>query len=434
MATTERRSTRWRGAAVGGTLTIILTFGVIGTWAAVASLDSAVIAGGTISVETNRKTMQHLEGGIVRTISVLEGDAVEKDQLLFTLDDTAARANVVLLSNQMATFKVQEVRLMAERDGRASIDIPQDVQERANEVVVAQTIRDQIHQFEERRRSLNGQISVLQSRVVQLRNEIAGLMLEKSSNEKQVGFISKELIGMRSLLEKNLIPVTRVYAHEREHIRLEGTIGRTTADIAKAEGAISEVALQIQQLSQKFQEDVAANLIEVRTRISDLNGRLNVANDILSRTELRAPRAGVVQNLKVWTLGQVIRSGEALLEIVPTDEPLIVQVQIMPQDVNVVSPGLVAEVRFPSFHARTIPTLFGKVERISRDRLIDEATRQPYFLGLVSVDRTQLPKDINQRLSAGMPAELIIGTGERTVLQYLVQPLTNSLRKVGREQ
>ena len=434
MLKTEKRSSNWRSAAIGGMLTILLTFGVIGTWAAMASLDSAVIAGGTISVESNRKTMQHLEGGIVRTIGVREGDLVEKDQLLFALDDTAARANVVLLSNQMATLKVQEVRLLAERDGRNTIDIPPDVQERIKEPMVAQTIRDQIHQFEERRRSLTGQISVLESRIAQLRNEISGLNLEKTSNEKQVGFISKELVGMRALLEKNLIPVTRVYAHEREHIRLEGTIGRTTADMAKAEGAIAEVSLQIQQLGQKFQEDVAANLIDVRTRISDLNGRLNVANDILNRTELRAPRAGAVQNLKVWTIGQVIRSGEALLEIVPIDEPLIVQVQVMPQDVNVVAPGLVAEVRFPSFHARTIPTLFGKVERISRDRLIDEATRQPYFLGLVSVDRTHLPKDINQRLSAGMPAELIIGTGERTVLQYLVQPLSNSLRKVGREQ
>jgi HlyD family secretion protein len=434
MPETKRHTSNWKPAALSGFIIIGLTFGVIGGWAAVASLDSAVIATGSVAVESNRKSLQHLEGGIVRTIHVKEGDFVDADQLLFQLDDTAARANVDLLGNQLATVRVQEARLLTERDGLESFVLPEELQTRAHEPLIQQSLKDQQHQFEERRRSIVGQVNVLEARIIQLRNEVSGLSIEKVNLEKQVGFIVKELEGLRSLLEKNLVPVTRVYAMEREQIRLEGMIGRSIADMAKAEGAISEIQLQVQQLRQKFLEDVASNLVEVRARISDVSGRLGVAQDVLKRTELRAPRSGTVQGLKVFTVGQVIRTGEPLLEIVPADEPLIVQAQIAPQDINVVQPGLVAEVRFPSFHARNLPILFGKVERVSRDRLIDENTRQPYFLGLISVDRTQLPPEINKRMSAGQPAELVIATGERTVIQYLVQPLWNSMTKVGREQ
>lgn len=434
MVRVDRRSSNWRSAALGGTLVIVLTFGVLGAWASVAQLDSAVIAAGTVAVETNRKTLQHLEGGIVREIDVVEGDQVERGQVLMRLDDTSARANVDLVQRQMATVRVQEARLLAERDQLAEIVLPPDVEERVGDPAVDQTIKDQVHQFGERKRSLEGQVGVLEARINQYREEIAGLKLERESNEKQVDFISQELVGMRALLEKNLIQITRVYAHDREKTRLEGLIGRSTAEMAKAEGAISEMQLQIGQLKQKFQEDVAANLVDVRSKLSDLTGKLSVTKDVLARTVLRSPETGTVQNLHVWTIGQVIRNGEGLLEIVPKDEPLIVHAQVTPQDVNVVSAGMKAEVRFPSFHSRTTPMLFGTIDRISRDRLIDDTTHQPYFLALVSVDRSTLPAEINSQLTAGMPAELIISTGERTVMQYLTQPMFSALRKAGREK
>lgn len=430
----KKPSGNWRPAAIGGAIVIAITFGVFGGWSAVAKLDSAVVAMGTVAVESNRKTLQHLEGGIVRSIDVTEGDQVQKGQVLLRLDDTTPKANVDLLSRQLASIRAQEARLIAERDQKEHIDLPSDVLDLRDDPMVDDTIKDQTRQFEERRRTLASQMDVLQSRIAQYREEIDGMKLDREANMKQVDFIDQELVGMNDLLKKSLIPVTRVYAHERERARLSGLIGRSTAEIAKAEGAISEITLQMTQLKQKFREDVAGNLVDVRNKLSEVTGRLNVARDVLSRTVLTAPESGTVQNLKVWTIGQVIRNGEALLEIVPNDEPLIVHAQISPQDINVVSDGLVAEIRFPSFHSRTTPILYGKIDRVSRDRLIDEASRQPYFLALVSVDRTALPPDINHRLTAGMPAELIISTGERTVLEYIAQPLTAALHKVGREQ
>ena len=430
----NRSSSEWRPVAFAGYTLIAMTFGVAGVWAAVAKLDKAVIATGFIETETNRKTVQHLEGGIVRQILIKEGDHVTEGQVLFRLEQVQAEANNESLSNQLDSALALEARLVAERDGAQEISWPKEFKDRLVEPTLSHTLDDQIHQFEERRGSLEGQKNVIESRIVQLHKEIDGISIEKTSTESQTTYINQELVGLRELAGKNLVPVTRVYAMERERTRLEGSVGRAVADIAKAESSIDEMNIQIQELTQKFQEEVASSLLDARQKIADLRERLSVSQDVVNRLAITAPRAGMVQNLKVFTIGQVLRGGEPLLDIVPDNDALVVHAEFSTTDIDNVFAGMTSEVRFPAFHSRTIPVMLGKIESISHDRLLDESTHQYYYLGLVSLNRGDIPDEYRSRVRAGMPAEIIVSSGERTVLNYLVGPLSSSLRKTFREQ
>jgi len=430
----NRSSSEWRPVAFAGYTLIAMTFGVAGVWAAVAKLDKAVIATGFVETETNRKTVQHLEGGIVRQILIKEGDHVAEGQVLFRLEQVQAEANNESLSNQLDSALALEARLVAERDGAREISWPKEFTDRLVEPTLSHTLDDQIHQFEERRGSLEGQKNVIESRIVQLHKEIDGISIEKTSTESQTTYINQELVGLRELAGKNLVPVTRVYAMERERTRLEGSVGRAVADMAKAESSIDEMNIQIQELTQKFQEEVASSLLDARQKIADLRERLSVSQDVVNRLAITAPRAGMVQNLKVFTIGQVLRGGEPLLDIVPDNDALVVHAEFSTTDIDNVFAGMTSEVRFPAFHSRTIPVMLGKIESISHDRLLDESTHQYYYLGLVSLNRGDIPDEYRSRVRAGMPAEIIVSSGERTVLNYLVGPLSSSLRKTFREQ
>lgn len=433
----EKRNTSlsdWRAIAAAGYVVIALTFGVGGVWAAVAKLDKAVVAQGFVAVESNRKSVQHLEGGIVGEIFVKDGDHVEKGQVLFTLRKVQAQANNDLVKNQLDSGLALEARLLAERDRKQQIDWPTELNGRSDEPLVGRIMSDQAHQFEERRASLEGQVNILSARIEQLAMGIKGLEIEKDSTEKQVAYINDELKGLRSLAEKQLVPKTRVFAMERERTRLEGIIGRSIADVAKSQGSISETQIQIQEMRQKFQEEIASSLLDVRQKIADARERVTVAGDVLNRVEIAAPQEGTAQNLKVFTRGQVVHPGESLLEIVPDQEPLVVNAQFAPTDIDTVYAGQQAEIRFPAFHARQIPVMIGQIQSVSHDRLTDEQSKQFYFLGVISLDRSDIPEEYRPRIRAGMPAEVIISSGERTVFSYLISPLSESLRKSFREK
>jgi HlyD family secretion protein len=423
----------WRPIALAGYTIIGLTFGVAGVWASVAELDKAVIAPGYVSTETNHKTVEHFEGGIVRRILVKEGEHVTEGQVLFRLQKVQAEATSEMIQNQLDSALALEARLIAERDHAAQITWPQQLIDRERDPTVAGVIIDQAKQFTERQASLNDQIKVLEARGEELGKEIDGIKIQKDSTEKQVVYINQELVGLRDLGAKKLVPLTRVYAMERERTRLEGVIGQSEAEIAKAQSSIGETKLQIEQLRQKFQEDVNASLLDVRQKIADFNNRSAVAKDVLNRNDIRAPRTGTVQNLKVSTIGQVIRPGEALLDIVPDGEPLVVEAQFSTTDVDNVHAGMRAEIRFPAFHSRTIPVMFGVLESVSHDRLLDELTHQYYFRGIISLSRADIPEEYRSRVRSGMPAEVIVSAGSRTVMNYLISPLTSSLRKSFRE-
>ena len=434
MKKSEKSISDWRGIAVAGYAVIILTFGVVGVWAAVAKLDKAVVAQGFVAVETNRKSVQHFEGGMVREIFIKEGDHVTKGEVLFSLKKVQAQANNDLVKNQLDSGLALEARLLAERDQKENITWPEEFSGRSAEPLLARIMTDQIHQFQERHTSLEGQVSVLELRIEQLTMGIKGIAIEKDSTEKQVGYINDELVNLRDLGKKQLVPMTRVYAMERERTRLEGVIGHSIADTAKAQSSIGEIKIQIQQLRQKFQEDIASSLLDVRQKIADARERVTVAGDVLNRVEIVAPLDGTVQNLKVFTVGQVLRPAETLLEIVPDEEPLVVNAQFSPNDIDTVYGGQQAEIRFPAFHARDIPLMMGRIELISHDRLMDEQTRQFYFLGVIALGRSDIPEEYRSRIRPGMPAEVIVASGERTVLSYIISPLSESFRKSFRER
>jgi HlyD family secretion protein len=419
----------WKPVAATGYAVIILTFGFLGGWAAVAEIDKAVIANGYVSIETNSKTVQHFEGGIVKEILVKEGARVKEGDVLFRLQPIQAQANTDLLVQQLETSLALEARLVAERDSSKEIVWPAELESQMQEPYLKRALTDQSHEFEQRRVSLEGQVSVLRSRIEQLQKEIEGIGMEKDSAEKQETYINAELVNLREAAAKQLVPMARVYAQERERTRLEGIIGRAIADTAKANGSVSEVNIQIQQLRQKFQEEVSASLIDVRQKIADARERIRVARDVLKRITIEAPRTGTVQNLKVFTVGQVIRPAEALLEVVPDDEPFVVNAQFSPSDIDSIHAGMNAEIRFPAFHSRTVPVMTGLLETISHDRLLDDQTRQYYFLAVISLKRADIPEEYRSRLRSGMPAEVIIASGQRTVLSYIVSPLSSAMHK-----
>jgi HlyD family secretion protein len=419
----------WARIAVAGYLLIFLTFGVLGLWAAVARIDRAVAAPGVVSIETNRKTVQHYEGGMVREILVKEGQAVEEGTVLFRLENIEAKANFETIRHDLDACLAVEARLVAERDQKPEIAWPADLADHSGEASTAQVIADEGAEFHKRQSSLKDQVDVMQSRISQIGDEISGIELQKKSAEGQIDFINKELVGLRELDEKKLIPVARLYVAEIERERLQGLIGESIANIAKSNGEIGELRIQIQQLQEKFQEEVAKSLIDVRGKTVELREKLGVARDVLSRVDVLAPVSGTAQNLKVFTIGQVVKAGEPLVEIVPRSERLVVEVQISPTDIDGIHSGQDAEVRFPAFHSRLVPLIVGRLDSVSRDRLVDDATKQPYYRGIVSLDETQIPQELRPRVRAGMPAEVLVATGERTVMNYIVQPLASTLRR-----
>jgi HlyD family secretion protein len=424
----------WRRPAMAGFTVIFLAFGMLGGWAALTQIDGAVVAQGTVAIESNSKPVQHLEGGIIASVLVKEGDRVEEGQVVVRLSDVQAKATLDTYLNQLITVRVFEARLLAERDELPNIVLPPSILEASADPVVRKAIADQELQFEDRRRALQGQVSILESRIRGLQTEIDGLVIEEQSLTKQVGYINEELVGLRQLLANKLVPLARVLAMERERTRLEGAIGRAVADQAHSRNSIGEARMQIQELKHKFQEETAASITDVGQKISDLNEKRRVAQDVLSRIEVKAPTSGTIQDLKAYGPGQVVRPGEALMQVVPASEELIIRAHFAISDISPVHAGQRAEVRFPAFHSRAIPIIMGHMASVSRDRLIDEATHQPYFLGVVSVAKTDVPEDLKARLRAGMPAEVIVSSGSRTVLSYLISPLTEAWRKSLREQ
>ena len=435
MATTlQQTSDDPRPYALTGYAIIVVCFFGLGGWAAVTPLGSAVIASGVVATEGNKKTIQHLEGGIIKEILVREGEHVEAGQVILRLDDTTPKANLEIYRNQLYAAVAREARLAAEVDGSSELQFPAELTAVSKDPIAAKAMEDQIGQFRERRASVEGQISILSSRADQLRQEIEGLDRQRHANEEQINFIMDELKDVRSLYDKSLVSKTRWLALERERARLSGEIGRAISDRAKAEKSIGETQLQIQQTKQKFQEDASRDLVDTREKLRDLRNKFIVSQDAFRRLDIEAPVTGRVQNLKVFTVGAVARQGEPLLEIAPDKDKLVVQAHVSTLDIEGVKAGNVAEVRFPAFHDRTLPMIAGTITSISQDRLVDDQSKQPYYLTLIHVPEENIPERYRGQVAPGMNVEVIMPTRERTALNYIVEPLRNRLRTAFRER
>lgn len=436
IGTAPRPPSGYRSVALVGYALIAVTFLGLGGWAATARVDGAVVAPGVIGVESKRQVVQHLEGGIVAAILVQEGQRVARDGVLFRLDPTQPRANDEAALAQRRSALALEARLVAERDDTPTITFPPELMELARVPAVREAMADQIAQFRDRRAAFQSQIDILNGRIVQLGHELEGLGQERASARQQLDFIEDELTAVRELERKRLVNKSRVSSLEREKARLEGLVGRNIADEAKARGSIGEQKMQMVQLSQQRAEDVGSQLLEVREKLAELKEKVQVTRSVLERIEIRAPSGGIVQNInpRIYTVGAVVRPGDTLLEIVPLDAPLVVEARVPVQDIDRLDLHEAVEVRFPTFHGRTTPMVLGHLASVSRDRLVDETTHQPYFLARVGVDETDVPADLRGRLQPGMDAEVAFHTGSRTVLSYLLRPLADAMARAFTER
>ena len=427
MAKTKKPSPK--PVALAGYVLLFITFGVFGGWAAVAKLDSAVVAPATISLEGNRRVVQHFEGGIVEEILVQEAMSVSEGDVLLRLSSIEARSNLEVFSTRLDVARMVEARLLAERALADEVTFPTEKLSN-NAQIVAAVLTDQQDLFKDRRLILKSQEDILSARVEQIKVQIEGLELQKSAFQRRIDNYTTMLVRMRDGESKGLIQGNTLSQREDELIEIEANLGQVISDIAQARASIGETELQALQLKQEYRERASTELEQIRAEINELSERRKVAADVLDRTEIRAPGSGTIQNLKVHTVGSVVRPGDVLMELVPEDEELIINARVSPIDVDNVAPGLATEVRFTAFKTKLIPIMLGSVETVSGDVITPDNTNEaPYYLARVTVNEDDIPEEIKDRLTAGMPADVVITTGERTVINFIASPLMDAVRK-----
>jgi len=403
-----------------------------GGWAAIAPLESAAIALGSVKSEGNRKTIQHLEGGIVTKILVRDGDAVKAGQELIRLDETQANAAVELLRGRYWAAKALEARLIAERDGAERIAFPPGLPG-AEHAAAKEAVASQARIFAARRAAIVGKTSILRQRVAALREEVVGLKSKIAGQTTQLGLIVDEIADVEFLVNKGLARKPRLLELQRAQAEIVGGRGENRALIARANERIAETELQILDLETTLANEVVKELREAERELYDVAERLRAAEDVIGRTRIVAPLDGVVVGLKVHTAGGVIAPGEKLMDIVPSGDRLIVEAQVDPADIDAVHPGLDTHVRLTPFDKRDAKPLAGRVMSVSADRLTDERTGTAYYLARIELLEDPAAVLGGGALYPGMPAEVMIVTGARTALDYFLKPIARSLNRAFRE-
>ncbi len=422
-----------RVVAQGTSIAVLFVFGFLG-WAAIAPLDSALIAPGTIVVESHRKTIQHLEGGIVKQILVQDGQGVKAGQILVLLDDTQAKVNLQLLQDEADGLSAQESRLLAERDGGSVIHFPPDLLARGAEPKVAEAIFGEQNTFESRRASLNQQVGILTARKSENNRVVDGLKDEQTALETQIQLIQQETNSVQQMVSKGLEPVPRLLALQRQAADLTGQRGQLIEKISQVDLNTGETDLQIVNLKSQQLDDVLKDLRDVQSKRFDLMDRIQAARDILNRCTIIAPVTGKVVNLEFHTKGAVIKPGEPVLDIVPKNDKLEVEAHLRPEDADQVYVGMPAKVNLSAYKQRRLPMITGTVTYISPDRISDQRTGQAYFNANISVDRAALKDYPEEHIIPGMPVEVAIETGSHTALDYFVEPIRDVIRNGMREK
>jgi len=427
---------RLRGPLGLGLALILVLFGGVGGWAAVAPLASAAVAPGVISPDGSRRVVQHLEGGIIRQLPVRDGSRVAAGDPLVVLEDIGARARRDARMSRYRTLRAVEARLLAEAAGAGQIAFPAAViAAAADDAEVADVIADQTARFEVRRRTHEGRGAILRQRIAQLDEEIAGLEAQIDSQERQLELIAQEIGNVEQLISQGLERLPRLLALQRAEAEITGARAANRAAIARARQSIGETELQILDLDARREDEVTEELTQVRSELSEVAEDLRASEDVLTRTVVIAPVAGTVVDLRFHTVGGVIGPGEPILDIVPFEEDLLIDARVAPIDIDAVAPGQTAQVHLTAYRQRNLPRIDGRVRQVSADRLVDEATGEPYFLARVEVDRDRLDAlDEGIQLLPGMPAEVLILTGERTALAYLLDPFVDTFRRGLREE
>jgi len=411
-----------------GMAVLLGTVGILGTGSYLAPIDSAASASGFVTVKSHSKTVQHLDGGIVKELIAKDGDIVSEGDILLTLDGSEIKAQLEILRGQQITFAAQVARLTAERDRLGLVNYPKEVQNLSDaRVVEAQQSENQI--FNARKNAHEGEVSVLNQRISQLNSRIQGLQGQKTSKQELKASYTEEAKDLRELLAEGFADKQRLRDLERSLSASTGEIASLSSEIASSEMQIGETRLQILQIQKQFQEEVANKLSEVQAQLYDINQRLTATVDKVNRIQIKAPSAGRVMGLSIHNVGGVITPGRPILDIVPQGEELIIDARVSPMDIDRVHVGLVAEVRFSAFKQALTPKMMGKLTILSADKLTDERTGAPYYSAKIELTPDSYVKLGNMELLPGMPADVLINTGERTVFEYLMQPITNAFAR-----
>ncbi|MDH2356869.1 HlyD family type I secretion periplasmic adaptor subunit [Bradyrhizobium sp. SSUT112] len=423
-----------RRIALVGWLIIAAFFGGLGTWAVTAPLNGAVVANAVIKVDGNRKSVQHLDGGIVNELRVREGERVLAGDLLIVLDETQARAEYEVLTQEHAVLRATEIRLLTELEHGSELVMPPDLKARIGDPYLKSVWSGQLNQFQSRRASLEGQRSVVREKINQLGSQIVGAEAQVKSFTDQINSIHKEANDIAPLVERGLIARPRILQLERTAFGLEGQIADTTANIAKARQAIAEQEQQIAQLDNDRMTDVTKDLRDTQAKLLEVIPKAMNAKAVLGRMEIRAPYTGRIVGLSVFSVGGVIQRGDKILDIVPDEDSLTIEAQVGVDDISDVHPDTRAEVHLTAYKQRIVPIIHGDVIQVSADRLTDPKTNAPYYTAFVRIDRDELAAMPNIRLYPGMPATVMIPTVQRTAFEYIVGPLVMSFNQSFRQK
>ncbi|MCZ7939605.1 HlyD family type I secretion periplasmic adaptor subunit [Agrobacterium salinitolerans] len=407
---------------VGGLGFLTLT-GLLGGWAVGTEIVGAVIAQGSLVVETSLKKVQHPVGGVVSELMVRDGDRVKAGDIVMRIDATMTRANLAIIVKSLDQFTARKARLESERDRAGKVVFPKALLDRSNDTDIVAMLDAEQRLFETRSAVRESKKRQLEQRVRQLRDEIAGMEAERAANFRERGMVDEELIRFRSLHERGLMEKSRLSTLERQATDIDGDIGRLMAGIAGVEAKISETALQILQIDEQWTEEVSSDLREMDARIGEYVERRVAAEDQLKRVDILAPQDGVVHQLAVHTVGGVIAPGEQIMMIVPEVDKLVVEAKVAPQDIDQIYYGQATNLRFSAFNQKTTPEITGTVERISADVTVDQRSGASYYLLRVATSQEQIKRLGEFHLMPGMPVEAFITTGERSVLSYFLKPL-----------
>lgn len=403
---------------------LILVIG-FGGWAATAKLSGAVIGHGVVVVDGNVKKIQHRAGGIVGEILVRNGARVAVGDLLIRMDDTITRANLAIVTKQIDQLTARRLRLVAERDGLAAMAMS-DIRETEDG---ESYVRAEEALFAARRETLRSQQSQLRQRIDQIGQETDGLTVRLKAKEQELSWVEQELVRVRSLSGQQLIQFNRLAELERVKAQLDGERGQLIAEIARAGTRVTETELQILQLDQDRRTEIVTELRDVDNKLAELEEQQITAEDELKRVDIRSPQDGIVHELAMHTIGGVVAPGETVMQIVPSNDSLVVEARILPGDIDQVHPGQDAVLRFSAFNQRTTPEVFAKVETVAADLVTNPQTGEAWYAIRTRIPAEEMAKLGNLTLLSGMPVEVFVKTGERTAMSYLLKPLSDQLAR-----
>jgi HlyD family secretion protein len=417
-----------------GLAVVVLLAGGLGGWASTAQISGALIAPGSVVVESNVKKVQHPTGGVVGELRARDGDVVKAGDVVVRLDDTVTKASLAIVTKNLDGLLARGARLEAEQRGLDKIVFPKTLLERADDPDVKAVMASESKLFEVRVNGRAGQKSQLRERVTQLNEEIAGLTAQEKAKDQEIALVEKELVGVRDLYDKHLVQLTRLTTLERDLARLSGERAQYIASRAQAKGKITETELQIIQVDKDMISDVSKDLRETNDKIGEFVERKITAEDQLRRVDIRAPQDGMVLQSTVHTVGGVITAGDAIMLIVPQADDLQVEAKVNPQDIDKLQVGQKTLLRLSAFNQRTTPELNGIVTRVSPDVTTDQRTGQSYYTIRISMPPEEVARLGDVKLIPGMPVEAFVQTGDRTLISYLIKPLNDQLMRAFREK